>query len=87
MAITGGIYFTGAFSLLTGGLYWKRASRVGAHLAIASGIFAAAGLKPVKLALGHELSAETVGLGSVALSVVVFVVGSLLFPDQRGGDA
>ncbi|MGC9327409.1 MAG: sodium:solute symporter family protein [Candidatus Hinthialibacter sp.] len=30
MAITGAIYFTGAFALLLGGLYWRRASSTGA---------------------------------------------------------
>jgi hypothetical protein len=34
MAISGAIYFIGAFVLLVGGIYWKRASRVGAYLAL-----------------------------------------------------
>ena len=34
MAVTGAIYFTGAFSLLFGGLYWHRASSTGAVLAL-----------------------------------------------------
>src|SRR5690606_31022291 len=37
MAVTGAIYFTGAFAVLVGGLYWPRASRTGAMLALVSG--------------------------------------------------
>ena len=37
MAVTGAIYFTGAFALLLGGLYWKRASSTGAFLALLAG--------------------------------------------------
>ncbi|MHC4594411.1 MAG: sodium:solute symporter family protein [Planctomycetota bacterium] len=48
MAISGAIYFTGAISLLIFGLYWKRASKVGAYLALISGFCAVVGLKPVR---------------------------------------
>jgi SSS family solute:Na+ symporter len=33
MAVTGAVYFTGAFAVLVGGLYWRRASRAGAYAA------------------------------------------------------
>jgi len=52
MAISGAIYFTGAFALLLAGLYWKRASRTGAYLALGVGICAVLGLGPVKEAVG-----------------------------------
>jgi SSS family solute:Na+ symporter len=48
MAVTGAIYFTGAFSLLFGGLYWHRASSVGAVLALLFGVTAVLGLGPVQ---------------------------------------
>lgn len=48
MAVTGAIYFTGAFALLLGGLYWKRASSVGAFLALLAGFVAVLGLSPVQ---------------------------------------
>ena len=48
MAVTGAIYFTGAFSLLVGGLYWHRASSTGAVLALMAGITAVIGLGPVQ---------------------------------------
>ena len=51
MAITGAIYFTGAFSLLFGGLYWKRASSTGAVLGLVAGITAITGLGPVQQSL------------------------------------
>lgn len=44
MLISGAIYFNGAFALLAFGLYWKRASKVGAYLALACGFFAIVGL-------------------------------------------
>ena len=54
MAVTGAIYFTGAFSLLFGGLYWHRASSTGAVLALLVGVTAVFGLGPVQdLALIH----------------------------------
>jgi len=48
MAVTGAIYFTGAFSLLAGGLYWHRASSTGAVLALLAGTTAVIGLSPVQ---------------------------------------
>jgi SSS family solute:Na+ symporter len=48
MAVTGAIYFTGAFSLLGGGLYWHRASSTGAVLALLVGVTAVFGLGPVQ---------------------------------------
>ncbi len=48
MAISGAIYFTGALAILMFGLYWKRASSVGAYLALVCGFCAVAGLNPVR---------------------------------------
>ncbi|CAM2067504.1 Sodium:solute symporter family protein [Sulfidibacter corallicola] len=82
MAVTGAIYFTGSFAVLLGGLYWKRASSTGAFLALLSGIFAVVGLGPVQALLGIQISGERVGLLTVAFSLFVMVLGSLLFPDN-----
>ena len=46
LVVTGAVYFTGAFALLIGGLYWKRASSTGAVLALLCGFFAIFGLDP-----------------------------------------
>ncbi|MFZ2145801.1 MAG: sodium:solute symporter family protein [Sedimentisphaerales bacterium] len=82
MAISGAIYFTGAIALLVFGIYWKRASKVGAYLALICGFGAVTGLKPVQTLLGIGLSSEVVGLTVIALAIVTMVVGSLVFPDR-----
>ena len=56
MAISGAIYFAGAIALLVFGLYWKRASKVGAYGALACGFLALIGLAPVQKALGFVLN-------------------------------
>ena len=84
MAITGAIYFTGAFSLLVAGLYWKRASRVGALAALCSGFTAILGLEPVKNWCHLTfLSGAQIGLLTFVLTCVVMIVGSLCFPDKQ----
>ncbi|MEZ6052189.1 MAG: sodium:solute symporter family protein [Planctomycetaceae bacterium] len=82
MAVTGAIYFTGAFAILVGGIYWKRASRTGAMLALLSGAGALVGLKPVQEYLGTDIRSELVGLGTVGLAIVSMILGSLLRPDD-----
>jgi SSS family solute:Na+ symporter len=83
MAVTGAIYFTGAFSLLLFGLYWKRASSAGAVAALVCGLSAILGLSPVQELFGFKgkVSSAWVGLGTVCLSLVAMVIGSLLLPD------
>jgi SSS family solute:Na+ symporter len=95
MLITGAIYFTGAFALLVAGLYWKRASRVGAYLALAVGLSAVLGLKPVQGAIQKgldlfvdrealppiEWDGEIIGISTVAASTLMMILGSLVFPD------
>ena len=83
MALTGAIYFTGSFAVLTGGLYWKRASSTGAVLALLSGLMAILGLTPIQKTLGFELSGAYVGLFTICLSLIAMIAGSLLFPDKR----
>jgi Na+/proline symporter len=64
--------------LLAGGLYWPRATRRGAILALVFGFSAIAGLGPIKSALGlDDLSAPVIGFASLALSVLGFILGSL----------
>jgi len=100
MAITGAIYFTGAFAVLAGGLYWKSASSTGAFCAILAGGTAVFGLEPLRVKLGWLLltaagqeptreaidallTSPRVGLASIGLTAVVFVLGSLLVPDRK----
>ncbi len=56
MAVTGAIYFSGAFALLLGGLYWRRASSTGAFLALLAGTSAVLGLGPVQERIGLLLT-------------------------------
>ncbi|MCF6286508.1 MAG: sodium:solute symporter family protein [Candidatus Hydrogenedentes bacterium] len=100
MAVTGAIYFTGAFALLAAGLYWKPASKGGAICALAAGGLAIFGLPAVQgLVLGilgysieqiadfgATFSSERVGLATVALAITGMVVGSLLMPDKNTND-
>ena len=84
LLVSGAIYFTGAFALLCTGLYWKRASKTGAYLALGAGLTSVLGLVPVKKAVGLDmLSGAQIGLGTTALALILMVVGSLVFP---GGD-
>jgi len=83
MAISGAIYFTGAIALLTFGLYWKRASKVGAYLALLCGFCSILGLKPVQALVGIDFSSAIVGLTVIATAVLLMVAGSLVFPERR----
>ncbi|MEA1950870.1 MAG: sodium:solute symporter family protein [Planctomycetota bacterium] len=56
MAVTGGIYSSGALALLACGLYWKRASSTGAVLALFAGSSAVIGLSPVQNGFGWCLT-------------------------------
>lgn len=92
--ITGAIYFTGAFVLLATGLYWKRASTVGAYLALIAGTFAVLGIDKVWLKatemLGLESLTQTlgpwprlsaiIGISTTIVALLLMIVGSLIFP-------
>ena len=92
MAVTGAIYFTGAFSLLVCGIYWKRASTVGAYASLLCGFGALLGLGPFQTMLGlgayaGDLTADRVGLATVGASAAAMIAGSLLFPNRKGAMA
>ena len=85
MAVSGSIYFTGAFAILLGGLYWKRATTPGAFAAMAVGAIAVIGLKPVQKLLhidawleARELTGTHIGLTISALAIVAMVAVSLV---------
>ncbi|MBN2128223.1 MAG: hypothetical protein JW741_01960 [Sedimentisphaerales bacterium] len=96
MAISGAIYSIGGFALLAFGLYWKRASRVGAYLALLCGFLAILGLSamqrlcapvlnPIKawFKIEGDISSAVIGLFVLCLAIVLMIVGSLLFPDKK----
>jgi len=90
LAVSGAVYFIGAFTVMLFGLYWKRSSRIGAYGALAAGAGALLGLTPVRELLGFtnenlnvEITTAHIGLATVALSLLLMVVGSFLFPDNQ----
>ncbi len=96
MAVTGTIYFAGAFSVVAAGLYWRRASSVGAVLAMIMGIVAALGIVPWSAETIEQLTIPlwpgttwvvldptNLALLAIALAAGAMVIGSLLFPDHR----
>lgn len=94
MAVTGAIYFSGAFAVLTGGLYWRRASSTGAVFALCAGCLAVFGLGAVQqlvfvklLGLSQDFIAQVtsarVGLLVIGMTIAGMVLGSLLFPDKQ----
>ena len=85
MAVSGAIYFTGAFAILLLGLYWKGATAAGAFAALSIGLLAVIGLKPVQELLNVDQSfkesgigSEHIGLSLAALALMAMVVVSLL---------
>jgi len=89
MGVTGTIFLSGCGVALFGGIYWKRASTVGAYASMLSGLIALSGLflDPLNALLkdaGYalELTGPGVGLFNYGLCAVVFIVFSLLFPDK-----
>lgn len=89
MAVSGAVYFTGAFVVLTAGIYWKRASSFGAWLALIAGTIAIFGLTPVQRLFAldgtfkqHGIDSAEVGLTACGTAAVLMVIGSLLVPDK-----
>lgn len=84
MAVTGTIYLAGAFTVVTAGLYWKKASSAGATIALYAGLIAILGIGPWTRGehVPFYLSDKFIGLMTFVLALVGMVVGSLLFPDK-----
>jgi len=85
MAVSGSIYFTGAFAILLLGIYWKGSTATGAFTALSIGLLAVVGLKPVQELLDVDefikergIGSEHIGLSLAALALVAMVVVSLL---------
>ena len=85
MAVTGTIYLAGAFTVVVAGLYWKKASRTGATIALFSGLLAVLGIGP--WTQGNDvpfyLSDKFIGLMTFIVAFLGMVIGSLLFPDKQ----
>ena len=83
IGITGAIYFSGAITVLIGGLYWEKASETGAILALIGGLLALIGLEPIREYLAINLKPEEIGLLSILFTFLMMLFGSLLFPRKE----
>ena len=84
LGITGAIYFTGAISVVVLGIYWDKSSSTGATLALLGGLSSIIGLEPIRNALGLDVNNPAlIGLSTLAFSVILMIVGSMLFPDKE----
>jgi SSS family solute:Na+ symporter len=90
MAVSGAIYFTGAFAILLLGLYWKRASTAGAFSALFIGTLAVIGLKPVQTKLDlvdyfkeKGIESHHIGLTVSFIAIIGMIVMSVVVPDQK----
>ncbi|MCI5049668.1 MAG: hypothetical protein MRY32_04980 [Rickettsiales bacterium] len=79
MGITGSIYFCSGIVLITGGLYWRHATRLGAWLALLLGFTAVASLPAIKEAIGLDAyTTPQIGFATIILSLSGFFLGSLI---------
>ncbi|MDG2360058.1 MAG: sodium:solute symporter family protein [Planctomycetaceae bacterium] len=96
MAVTGTVYLAGVFPVVVGGLYWSRSSSAGAYIALLGGLTGILGLDPcvnflnaqlLDIGTGITLGGNVMMLMAFAFSLLGFVTGSLLFPDNRPNDS
>ncbi len=90
MAVSGSIYFTGAFAIMMMGLYWDKASVVGAYSALIIGIFSVLGLGPVQEYFllkeffnRNGIAAHHIGLTVSCLAIVGMIIMSVSFPNKE----
>ena len=83
LGITGAIYFSGAITVLIAGLYWEKASKTGSVLALFGGLSALLGLEPIRKSFQIDLLPEQIGLLSLAITVCMMILGSIVFPEKE----
>jgi len=84
MAVTGTIYLAGAFTVVTAGLYWKKASKTGAKIALYAGLLAILGIGPWTMGenVPFYLSDKFIGVMTFVIAFLGMLLGSLIFPDK-----
>jgi len=85
MAVTGTIYLAGAFTVVTAGLYWKRASSTGAMIALLTGLLAVLGIGPWTQGANVPWyqTDKFIGLMTFIAAFAGMIIGSYLFPDKE----
>lgn len=85
MAVTGTIYLAGAFTVITAGLYWKKASKTGATIALLAGLLAILGIGPWTQGenVPYYLSDKFIGVMTFVIAFLGMILGSLFFPDKE----
>jgi len=85
MAVTGTIYLAGAFTVVGAGLYWKKASSVGARIALFAGLLALLGIGPWTQGdqVAWYLADKFIGVMTFVIAFVGMIIGSLFFPDKQ----
>ncbi len=85
MAVTGTVYLAGAFTVVVAGLYWKKASRMGAMIALHAGLLAILGIGPWTMGenVSWYLTDKFIGIMTFAVSFTGMIAGSYLFPDKK----
>ena len=90
MAVTGTIYLAGAFTVVTAGLYWKKASKTGAKIALYAGLLAILGIGPWTMGenVPFYFSDKFIGVMTFVIAFLGMILGSLIFPDKtKPGEA
>jgi SSS family solute:Na+ symporter len=84
MAVTGTIYLSGAFTVVAAGLYWKKASKTGAMIALWAGVLAIGGIGPWTRGdnVPFYASDKFISLMTFIIAILGMIIGSLLFPDK-----
>ena len=63
---------------------WKDASKTGANLALLGGLSALLGLEPIRIFFQIDfLKPEEIGLLSLAITVSMMILGSIIFPNKE----
>lgn len=83
MAVTGTVYLAGAFTVVVGGLYWKRASKTGALIALCAGFVAILGIVDWGENPPFYLKDSFIGAMTFVMAFLGMIIGSLLFPDKK----
>ncbi|RJP66944.1 MAG: sodium:solute symporter family protein [Ignavibacteriales bacterium] len=78
IALTGSLSYAGIISVLTGGIYWKKANTYGAYAA-----FILSAVPPIYSIFSPAINPVHAGLLSFVLAPIGMVIGSLLFSRKQ----